>query len=375
MKKFALGVLFVFMAVFNIMVYNGYQVIYTASQQPRLSDISTAESKRSLQDVGETWKSVDNGIVNRQPGLRIILVGAFRTGSTFIGEMLNQNPSIFYMFEPLRLVHDIVHGNLISKDLENSTKFELIENLFNCRFPTYYVHHLRHWEYAVYESREIKRTCRSNGGCGQTTAEDFSDSCKSREIVAMKVIRLDSLELLKPLVVEQGMNLKIIHLVRDPRGVANSRKTLYRSWENRSIDKLGLTDSLKQYCQWMADLTYFSSNLPEWMKGRYKILRYEDAAMEPLQTAKAIYRYLGLPFSKSVRLWLGRNTKQDALTTNNMNTKRNSTAASQAWRTRLAFRDVKIIQSFCSKQMKSVGYQIIDSENEMRNLAINILSG
>ena len=35
----------------------------------------------------------------------IILVTGFRTGSTFLGELFNQNPSALYLFEPFHQTH------------------------------------------------------------------------------------------------------------------------------------------------------------------------------------------------------------------------------------------------------------------------------
>ncbi|XP_077999512.1 carbohydrate sulfotransferase 1-like [Glandiceps talaboti] len=370
MKTVVFWFVIILVIVVNIMIYHGYLIVYMATRQTIPGDVIDTAKRKTDETVFEAPKKQDD-VLNTKNGLRILIIGAFRSGSTFTGQLLNQNPSIFYFFEPLRLVQDIVHGNMISDDLQNSTKFELIDNLFNCRFPSYYVHHMRNWDFATHESKALRRVCRQNGGCSRTSTRDFSDSCKLHNHIAMKVIRLDSVELLKPLIADEGLNLKILHLVRDPRGVANSRKSLYRSWENRSLDKLGLTDGLRHYCEQTADMISFSAKLPGWMKGRYKIMRYEDAAMEPLQTAKNIYKYLGLPFPKPVRLWINKNTKEENLLDfSNMKTKKNSSATAQAWRTRLAFRDVQTLQPICAKLMHLLRYENLQNEADMRNLSV-----
>ena len=43
---------------------------------------------------------------------RVVLLGYYRGGSSFLGELMNQNPHIFYVFEPLRGVNKWLYGNL-----------------------------------------------------------------------------------------------------------------------------------------------------------------------------------------------------------------------------------------------------------------------
>ena len=47
--------------------------------------------------------------------------------------------------------------------------------------------------------------------------------CESSALIAMKVIYLCKLEWLLPLMMDQSLNVKVVHLVRDPRSMINSR--------------------------------------------------------------------------------------------------------------------------------------------------------
>ena len=47
--------------------------------------------------------------------------------------------------------------------------------------------------------------------------------CESSALIAMKVIYLCKLEWLLPLMMDQSLNVKVVHLVRDPRSTINSR--------------------------------------------------------------------------------------------------------------------------------------------------------
>ncbi|XP_002737142.1 carbohydrate sulfotransferase 1-like [Saccoglossus kowalevskii] len=306
-----------------------------------------------------------------QDGTRVALVAAFRTGSTFTGELLNQNPDIFYLFEPFRLVRDIIAVDAIGKDLENSTKLELLRDIFACRFPAYFVHHIRHWGLAVYESKALKNACMLHGGCANTTPEVLAETCDMYKHVAMKVIRLQSLELLQPLAVRDEINLKVLHLIRDPRGVASSRKYFHKGSVNKTITNI-IIDPMKEYCQCAVEMIEFSSNLPDWLRGRYKRIRYEDIAVEPLNSANRIYKFLNLPLPASVKDWIDKNTKSDNVKSKgNMSLSKNSTVAAQSWRSRLLYEDIEIIQNLpdCSKLMHLMSYHRVDNPIQMTDMS------
>ena len=56
----------------------------------------------------------------------------YRSGSTFTGQLLNQHPDVFYLFEPLILA--------AAESGRNTYKKELLTKLFNCSLPLYSDH-------------------------------------------------------------------------------------------------------------------------------------------------------------------------------------------------------------------------------------------
>ena len=42
---------------------------------------------------------------------KVVLLAYYRGGSSMLGELMNQNPEVFYVFEPLRGVHRWLYGN------------------------------------------------------------------------------------------------------------------------------------------------------------------------------------------------------------------------------------------------------------------------
>ena len=64
--------------------------------------------------------------------LQILVVSSWRSGSTFLGDLLNAFPGTFYYFEPL-------HFFFTAKDEPTrgeKEQLELLRSLYNCSFPT-----------------------------------------------------------------------------------------------------------------------------------------------------------------------------------------------------------------------------------------------
>jgi len=58
--------------------------------------------------------------------IKVLIVSTYRSGSSFIGELFNQNSKSFYLFEPLGGVSDT-----------SEYVFHLIRH-YNCDMPNYY---------------------------------------------------------------------------------------------------------------------------------------------------------------------------------------------------------------------------------------------
>ena len=73
--------------------------------------------------------------------LQILIVSSWRSGSTFLGDLLNAFPGTFYYFEPL-------HYFFTAKDepiRDEKEQLELLHSLYNCSFPNTskpFLHHL-----------------------------------------------------------------------------------------------------------------------------------------------------------------------------------------------------------------------------------------
>ncbi|CAH1251506.1 CHST1 [Branchiostoma lanceolatum] len=167
----------------------------------------------------------------------VIVMTSMRSGSTFVGEIFNQHPEAFYIFEPIWALEN-------HKDKTyNSPKFqfEWLRSLSDCRMEG--VQDILKF-YLTAKGLGVMATCNAvDGLCAkyrnytskwpgrcpipeETMAKVVGNACQSKRFTAIKTIRLEDTEPLQKIAEDGGINLKVIQLVRDPRGVIASRLAL-----------------------------------------------------------------------------------------------------------------------------------------------------
>lgn len=178
------------------------------------------------------------------------------------------------------------------------------------------------------------------------------------------------------------MDLKIIHLVRDPRAIMASRIMTFeheylRAWRiwnstGRKPQYLNVTEIVSN-CKDMAASAAMGAQAPPWLQGRYLLVRYEDVALMPEEMAAEIYRFLGLEIDDRVRTWIAKNTKTGKANANPFLTTRDSKAAATSWRLRLRFDIAKTLQDLCNNTMALLGYKHVHSAAELRDLSYSLM--
>ena len=158
--------------------------------------------------------------INRAKNVLIVTRG--RSGSSFLGDLLNRYPGTFYTFEPLH--HAGKRGILTSQNRINALK-----QIFNCTLNDEFFEHAKEWKYSL--SRNVRYWNFCNGLVGGHhecyLPELFNSICSIFSIRLVKTIRLsfdETEELLKD--IEVRNSIKIIFLFQDPRGVHQSMKEI-----------------------------------------------------------------------------------------------------------------------------------------------------
>jgi len=188
-------------------------------------------------------------------------------------EDMRHQHHVFTMFEPC---HTGDHPQV--KDSDECT--ERLLQLARCDFSSVSV--FGGWDNAHTSSHEL-----------HYSPETASVLCSSADVVAFKTINtwfagLPKLEEHIPLL-ESEPRLRILHVIRDPRGIYGSYKT--QEWGELSLEAI---------CDCMGH------NL-EIVHDRVHKIVFEQLVSDPHKVMKKAYAFLGLPFGEAQKAWIKQN--------------------------------------------------------------------
>ena len=93
------------------------------------------------------------------------------------------------------------------------------------------------------------------------------------------------------------MNVRVLLLVRDPRGTLQSRK--HRNWCPGSTD----CDQVQLLCADLVSDYGAAVQFTAKYASRFTVMRYEDLSVEPYRYVVKLFRFFGLDFHPSVSLF------------------------------------------------------------------------
>lgn len=172
----------------------------------------------------------------------------------------------------------------------------------------------------------------------------LSETCETSSLVAVKVIRLHAS--LVSEVMQLNPRLKVIHFLRDPRGIVLSRYSaglLSRVAGNEVIPEAKFLCERMQY-----DIEVFK-HLNETFPGRIMALRYEDLVQAPVLMTKKVYAFLGRKAPLDVLDWF-KNSMSGMMNTGVFGTQRmDSKQTAFHWREILREPSSSTIDYLCAK--------------------------
>ena len=158
-----------------------------------------------------------------KPGNKVhaLILARMRTGSTFFGQLLGQYNKTFYRYEPLHFYNS--RGNNWT-EFSNEFAIKLIQNIYKCQFEStemsVYAKNHSLGNTMAFQLPYFKNSCGTRKNCSDPIT--LTKMCQESQINLIKTVRLRS-SALKTLM-KQDPKLKVILLVRDPRGLINSRR-------------------------------------------------------------------------------------------------------------------------------------------------------
>lgn len=336
--------------------------------------------------------------------VHILILSSWRSGSSFVGQVFSQHPDVFYLMEPAWHVWVQMHPNG-AKVLKMAVR-DLVRSTFLCDmsvFDAYMnenrpVSHLFQWEVSralcsppmcnYYQKTDLTNDLMCKKHCNMTKFFKMEETCKSYSHVVIKEVRFFELKSLLPLFTDPSLNLKVIHLVRDPRAVLKSRnKSLYALLRDngivlgvgtKHIEKDKGEDSnyevMKEICKSHLLIHELATEqAPNILKQRYMMVRYEDVVREPLKELSAMYKFAGLSLTPKLESWIYNITHGKGTGSAFKITSRNAKSISEAWRTEMPFKDIVKIQNICGRAMQMLGYELVQTEFEQKLLSRDLI--
>lgn len=322
----------------------------------------------------------------------LIVVSHGRSGSSIMGDIFNHHPSVFYMYEPLQTVWR-VHERFTRKGINVSyTGFakELLDGLLRCKFENQ--HFLDDME-IYYRKQKHPRVSRAIASpplcpyeptdpewnpslCPPMTSESLGSACRDNyDLTVLKVlisrIPENTIKIILTVCNPIDVDCKILFLVRDPRAVILSSKSFGFFRENADLARRGTRLYSYWRCKETEDNLEIIRKLPDSLRRRIKIQRYEDLAFDPMKALSGLYKFAGLSELESVRIWLNKTTKQDRTACNEIDgeqatcTKDDAWVAANRWRWMVHPHEIDVIEHYCSGVMRTMGYRPVDGSYEL----------
>lgn len=320
-----------------------------------------------------TDAALDGRAVQRQTKRRrvIVLLGYHRSGSSFTGDILNLHPDVFYLYEPLRRVFSLLQhenrdfsiGGALDRHAVN-----FLRKMLHCAFDE-----MPLWWLEDSYDKSTCHLCRSRVitdflGCTNLSltlkkdkcnfvrlaAADLSRMCKSKT-VAVKIIRSTLPGALASLMDDPSLDVKVIHLVRDPRGIVSSINRIPASSPDH-IPMEKVPHEAERMCRRIKTNVEGATLLP---KKNYFLLHYEDLAINPRKVIKQLYDFAGLAASEEFIARFveqhSQNQDRDAYST----ARRNSTLTALAWMKHLPKNVIEEVEQKCQSLLKVLGYKTV----------------
>lgn len=370
-------------------------------QQSRCPDLENTVAL--LWDNGYKFNgSVDTEhVVNRsQSRTHIYLHATWRTGSSFLGELFNQHPDVFYLYEPMWHIWQALYPG-DAGSLQGAVR-DMMNALFRCDFSVLKLYagsqnittaFIFGWKMNkvicseplcdAHKRNEIGMVKEDQcAKCQKKDIRELERECKKYPVVVIKGVRVLDLSTLVPLMKDPAINLQIIQLFRDPRAVHNSRLKSKQALVKESIQVLRskkqndkykrllvpsnrvnraesyVSSAMELICDnWLSDMMLVM-NAPPWVKRNYLRIRYEDMVLHPMEELQRLYRFSNLSSFPALEKFALNMTHGQGYSSDKpfLISSRDAKEAIYAWRERLSVEQINQVEAFCSEVMRQLGY-------------------
>uniref|UniRef100_A0A8C5PP62 Sulfotransferase n=1 Tax=Leptobrachium leishanense TaxID=445787 RepID=A0A8C5PP62_9ANUR len=329
--------------------------------------------------------------------VHILIVSSWRSGSSFLGSIFNNHPDVFYIFEPGFPIWMKLSGE--SSELLHYPTRDLLRSLLTCDVSPLHFYlpnggnQLSEYRYFT-ESRAIctstacqfsdeslsydRSTCLKV--CGGKPLETIEGVCRNYNHIAGKTVRIFDLKVLLPLLHDPKLDLRILHLVRDPRAVASSRRYFNLEVDDMIVQRgetlaqrrpsnpsPSILAIMAKICKSQVEIHKVGRDPKYFPPGRYMLIRHEDLAWDPLPNANKVYSFGDLSMTPQLEQWLYNVTHQDNSEKLDvfMSYERDAQKVTEKWRMTMDFNEALKIQTVCREAMGLFGYLPVTSTSDL----------
>ena len=352
----------------------------------------------------------------------VLILAQPRTGSSFLGQLFNQHPDVFYLYEPLHPFAMFKKLRYVTERNYTTLTSAFLRSVSICNFAGFqeYFSFLSHPGLSSphfllssrslaspplckYEVQPFENQSEFLRKCSPLDANSVSLVCASKRFVAAKVLthRLPE-ENLRDFIEDAHFHsrkipLKIIQLVRDPRAVVwsmikmglttrgiknyTTRTEINKQGHNATFRPLrsNFMKQVKLVCDRLNKDVNFSLYLSSKLGvDRYRVIRYEEFAGNTLGFAYKIFQFSGMDFAAEVKEWLRRNSffdkkKQTIDELSYSTSNRNTTLTINSWRKELSLLETSLIDNQCANFIRNFNYKFVESVDHLTDISISLL--
>jgi len=217
----------------------------------------------------------------------VYVAGVARSGTSWIGQVLNSSPDVCFRFQPLFAYE---FKDRVNEDSDPAEYDHLFQDMYNTESP--------------FLTQADKRT---SGDYPQF------DKHSNPHTLIFKENRYQSV--LEPML-RRVPYLKAVGIVRHPCAVLNSwykspkefppGAEILKEWRFGNCKNKGNEDYFGYY-KWK-EVAHLYMDLRDKYPDRFMLLRYEDAVHDPLRTIPMLFDFLGIPFGETTQRFVREST-------------------------------------------------------------------
>ncbi|XP_077554364.1 carbohydrate sulfotransferase 3-like [Haemaphysalis longicornis] len=333
---------------------NSISNISLALRDARSAEVDAVNSELEGTLPAAFQATLDKYAVVPTANVKIVIVLAYyRSGSTFVGELLSSESRTYFHFEPLHLF--TTAGRL--RPGRESDAFQLLDEIVRCRMvkvPLYTIWCENH-PWFLHLNRFLADAC--GGGESCFSPRPIGSLCSRAKTQVFKFTRLKASQVAAWIERNKDIaqSIRIVHLVRDPRAIFASRKRLNWCIQDKQCGKA------EALCAQMRSDIDGVRELAARMKTRHVYtLFFERLAANPVNETQRLFASLDLDFAPSVLDYLSKHTSGTFRDHMNMfSTRRNSKLVIDRWKRRLSRRSILDIEKTCGDVLEKLGYEIL----------------